>query len=240
MKQQFSVIVADPPYAFQNPLKCKDGVKRSAADIYPTLSIKEIAKMKVLDLAKEDSLLCLWVPSSLLPEGLEILKAWGFVHKQTYVWVKTIKQPFKKFLSSARGIVSRCFKKKLSIKDSLGELRDLLVNFDFSLMLGFGMGRVFRQSHEIALIGTRGKITSKIKNKSQRSVTLAQNIRHSQKPELLQNQLELMLPASDGNTYLEIFGRRKRDGWTVLGNEVCKDKDGKPQDIRDSIEDLLI
>ena len=32
--------------------------------------------------------LYLWVPNALLPEGLEVMKAWGFVYKSNIVWHK--------------------------------------------------------------------------------------------------------------------------------------------------------
>ena len=79
------------------------------------------------------------------------------------------------------------------------------------------MGHLFRQTHEICLIGINNNgVYKKLKNKSQRSVMFAENLKHSAKPELLQDRLELMFP--DAN-FLEVFGRRSRSNWTVIGNE---------------------
>ena len=95
------------------------------------------------------------------------------------------------------------------------------------LALAFGMGRLFRQTHEICLIGTsNNKIYKLLENKSQRSVCFAENLKHSAKPEALQNSLEIMFPKAEK---LEMFARRTRSGWTCLGNEI----DG--QDIRDAL-----
>jgi N6-adenosine-specific RNA methylase IME4 len=91
------------------------------------------------------------------------------------------------------------------------------------------MGRLFRQTHEICLIGTRGKIYKQLANKSQRSVGFAENLRHSAKPEDLQDSLEIMFPKA---RKLELFARRIRPDWTCLGNEI----DGK--DIRDALAAL--
>lgn len=95
--------------------------------------------------------------------------------------------------------------------------------------LAFGMGRLFRQSHELCLIGTRGKVYAGLQNRSQRSVLLAPALKHSAKPEDLQDSLELMFPAA---RKLELFARRGRPGWTCLGDEI----DG--QDIRDALHAL--
>jgi N6-adenosine-specific RNA methylase IME4 len=90
-------------------------------------------------------------------------------------------------------------------------------NIDLAGELAFGMGRLFRQTHEICLIGTSGKLIYKqLANKSQRSVSFAENLKHSAKPEHLQDSLEIMFP---GQNYLEIFGRRLRNNWDVIGNE---------------------
>jgi N6-adenosine-specific RNA methylase IME4 len=107
----------------------------------------------------------------------------------------------------------------ISSSDRLGE------------MLAFGMGRLFRQTHEICLIGTSdNKIYKRLKNKSQRSVSLAPNLRHSSKPENLQDSLDEMFPS--GNR-LELFARRHRKDWVCLGNEICNG-----EDIRDSLAKL--
>lgn len=95
----------------------------------------------------------------------------------------------------------------------------------------FGMGRLFRQSHEIALVGTRGKPYGALKSRSERSVCVAPNLGHSIKPDHLHESLERMFPEAHK---LELFARRKRPGWTCLGNEI----DG--QDIRAALAVLEV
>lgn len=225
MGKKFSVIVADPPWPFKDSLKMSD-VKRGAQANYDTMTMREIYELPVEKVCNPDgAVLCLWVPGSLLQEGLNTMKAWGFNHKQIYVWVKTKKPDNlkKDLFKTALGMVDD-FRNKIS-------KRQMLKNFTINLgsSLGFGMGRLFRQTHEICLIGTRGKINSRIANKSQRSVSFAENLRHSAKPEHLQNSLEIMFPKA---RKLELFARRLRPGWTCLGNEI----DGK--DIRDALAAL--
>lgn len=100
--------------------------------------------------------------------------------------------------------------------------------------LSFGMGRLFRQTHEIALIGTRGKVYSSLENKSQRSVEFGVNEGHSIKPNSLHESLELMFPSYTNR--LELFARREKEGWTTVGNECPGEFLGK--DIREAIEIL--
>src|SRR5208282_706141 len=97
MTKQFDVIVADCPWSFTDSLKMSD-VKRGAQANYSTMTISEIQRLPVKDYCSPDgAVLCLWVPSSLLQEGLDTMKAWGFRHKQTFIWVKTKKHKFQRF-----------------------------------------------------------------------------------------------------------------------------------------------
>ncbi len=45
-------------------------------------------QLPVVNLAKETAHLYLWVPNALLPEGLQVMKAWGFNYKSNIVWHK--------------------------------------------------------------------------------------------------------------------------------------------------------
>src|SRR5690606_25657194 len=177
-----------------------DSVKRGAESQYPTLNLKAIKEMKVKDISADNSVLILWVPGSLLQEGLDVMSAWGFNQKQIHVWVKTKKRPLEmieKIILRLKRLYSKTIKKKYSSDDFSNDISVILNEvkiFDASSSLAFGMGRLFRQTHEIALVGTRGKIYNKLKNKSQRSVHFGPVMKHSAKPECLQEMLEIMFP----------------------------------------------
>lgn len=215
---KFEVVVADPPYSFSDRLTMSS-VKRGSSANYDTLSNNDIKNLNVEKIVADDAVLALWVPSSLIQSGLDIMKAWGFEQKQTFVWVKHKKEPLKELLKI--------------IRYSSGQLiKSNMINFDLNKILNFGMGRLFRQTHEIALVGTRGKVYDKLQNRSQRSVLLDKNIGHSAKPEGLQDRLDLMFKGPK----LEMFARRVRPGWICVGNE-CPSTMG--EDIRDSLENLM-
>lgn len=239
-KHKFDVIVADPPWPFKDTLKMSD-VARGAQANYDTMTISDIQQLDVRSIcAPTGTVLCLWVPGSLLQEGLDTMKAWGFKHKQIYVWVKTKKDPLHDVRSAFMSLwkygqltLGKLNDKKLQ-KYNQG-LTTMVNSFDrvsglLNNILAFGMGRLFRQTHEICLVGiSNNKVYKKLRNRSQRSVSFGENLKHSSKPEHLQNSLETMFPKSHK---LEMFARRVRPGWTCLGNEI----DGK--DIRDALADL--
>lgn len=85
--KKYSVIYADPPWTYQT--YSEKGKGRSAERHYPTMSIDEIAKLPVGDLAAKDCALFLWVTFPCLPQAFRVLEAWGFSYKAVaFVWVK--------------------------------------------------------------------------------------------------------------------------------------------------------
>lgn len=52
------------------------------------MSVDEIAALPVRDVSADTAHLYLWVPNALLPEGISVLRAWGFEYKSNLVWHK--------------------------------------------------------------------------------------------------------------------------------------------------------
>jgi N6-adenosine-specific RNA methylase IME4 len=85
--RKFKTILADPPWQFQNRTgKMAPEHKRLAR--YSTMSMDELQMLPVERLAAETAHLYLWVPNALLPEGLALMKAWGFQYKSNIIWHK--------------------------------------------------------------------------------------------------------------------------------------------------------
>lgn len=234
MKDRYQVIVADPPYKFSDRLQMSD-TKRGAAANYTTMTIAEIKALSIKDIADpEGCVMALWVPSSLLVNGIEIMQTWGFTVKSTYVWVKNKKEPFKDLLKNIhQSLVDEEELTKRTIKNVLNQIGDAAKD-QMNNMMSFGMGHLLRQSHEIALIGINNNgIYSKLQNRSQRSVCFATNLKHSMKPDALHQSLEIMFPDTKK---IELFSRRPRIGWTTLGNQ-CEGTMG--EDINKSLTDLI-
>lgn len=87
---QFSTILADPPWQFQNRTG-KMAPEHRRLLRYPTMELKEIIELPVSKLAAAKSHLYLWVPNALLLEGLRVMEAWGFTYKTNLVWYKVRK-----------------------------------------------------------------------------------------------------------------------------------------------------
>lgn len=85
--RKFGTILADPPWQFQNRTgKVAPEHKRLAR--YGTMTLDDIKALPVADVAAATSHLYLWVPNALLPDGIAVMKAWGFQYKSNLVWHK--------------------------------------------------------------------------------------------------------------------------------------------------------
>ncbi len=84
---RFGTILADPPWQFQNRTG-KMAPEHKRLNRYDTMTLDDIKAIPVARAAEETAHLYLWVPNALLPEGLEVMKAWGFDYKTNLVWHK--------------------------------------------------------------------------------------------------------------------------------------------------------
>lgn len=179
MMPPFPVIVSDPPWPFADRLGA-----RGAEANYRTLSIDELCRLELPPIA-DDAILFQWRVASMVPEALEVTRAWGFEAKSEIVWHK--------------------------VKPTGGR--------------HVGMGRYVRLEHEVAIIATRGRATSLILDHGVPSVFTAPVGRHSEKPDAFFALVRRLA----GGPYCELFGRRRRLGWTVMGDEI-----GAPLKVREA------
>jgi len=87
----FSLLYPDPPWKYKD--KGKAG-KRGAAMKYPVMSLKELMAMRpfIDSVAAKDCALVMWVTGPHLPDGLALMKAWGFKFKTNlFTWIKVTK-----------------------------------------------------------------------------------------------------------------------------------------------------
>jgi len=85
--RKFATILADPPWQFQNRTG-KVAPEHKRLSRYGTMTLQEICALPILKASAEVAHLYLWVPNALLPQGLEVLQAWGFQYKSNIVWRK--------------------------------------------------------------------------------------------------------------------------------------------------------
>lgn len=84
---KFKTVLADPPWQFQNRTG-KMAPEHKRLTRYSTMKLADICSLPVADMLDETAHLYLWVPNALMPEGLEVLKAWGFEYKTNLIWYK--------------------------------------------------------------------------------------------------------------------------------------------------------
>jgi N6-adenosine-specific RNA methylase IME4 len=80
----FPVIYADPPWRYDQHQDSNRGVNNH----YPTMDLDAIKALSVSAKTTPDAVLFLWAVSPLLPEALEVIRAWGFTYKTSWVWDK--------------------------------------------------------------------------------------------------------------------------------------------------------
>lgn len=89
-QRRFRTILADPPWQFQNRTG-KVAPEHRRLSRYGTLSLDDIKTLPVAQAADDSAHLYLWVPNALLPQGLEVMRCWGFTYKSNIVWQKVRK-----------------------------------------------------------------------------------------------------------------------------------------------------
>lgn len=82
---KYRVIYADPPWSYGNT---QPDSFREQRDHYPVMSLKEICAMPVPEMSMDNAALFLWVTSPILEDSFEVIRAWGFEYKASFVWDK--------------------------------------------------------------------------------------------------------------------------------------------------------
>lgn len=83
--KKYQIIYADPPWAYNE----SGSGNRVVHSKYPTMQIEGIEKLPIAQLCDINCILFLWVTFPRLPEGLKVIKSWGFKYKSLgFCWVK--------------------------------------------------------------------------------------------------------------------------------------------------------
>ncbi len=111
--QKFDIIYADPPWHYNGKMQfdrssttkekidlSKNIFISSACFKYPTLKVDELKKLRVQEIANNDSILLMWTTNPHLAQAIDLGKAWGFEYKTVaFVWNKMVHNPGKYTLS---------------------------------------------------------------------------------------------------------------------------------------------
>lgn len=94
-----------------------------------------------------------------------------------------------------------------------------------------GQGYYTRSNSEPCLLATRGKLP-KPTDRSVLSIIYSPVLEHSRKPDTQYAKIEALYPDM---RYLELFARRKREGWASWGNQVDCDIE-MPHDVPTAVD----
>ncbi len=112
-EEKYGIIYADPPWDYGGKMQF-DKSSASSAKIdwskkifissanfkYPTVKLKELKKIPLLEIAQDDCLLFMWVTNPHLAHGIELGQSWGFDYKTVaFVWDKMVHNPGKYTMS---------------------------------------------------------------------------------------------------------------------------------------------
>lgn len=85
----YDLVMADPPWLFET---YSDAGKDKSADAhYDTMTLEDIKAMPVSHLGRGDCILWMWATHPMLPQALEVIRAWHFNYVTSGVWVKRSK-----------------------------------------------------------------------------------------------------------------------------------------------------
>ena len=85
--KRYGTVLADPPWQFKNRTG-KVAPEHRRLSRYSTLTLRQIKELPIAHAAAPVCHLYLWVPNALLPDGLEVMKSWGFQYKSNIIWHK--------------------------------------------------------------------------------------------------------------------------------------------------------
>jgi N6-adenosine-specific RNA methylase IME4 len=81
--RRLQTIVADPPWRHDNQAS-----RAAATNHYSTMTLDEICRVPVAEVAAKNCHLHLWATSPLLPDAFKVIEAWGFIYKSSFIWIK--------------------------------------------------------------------------------------------------------------------------------------------------------
>jgi N6-adenosine-specific RNA methylase IME4 len=82
---RYRILYCDPPWKYGNANLQKYG---HASFHYPQMSIDELCELAIANLAIDDAVLFLWVPTPLLEDAFKVINSWDFAYKTSLVWDK--------------------------------------------------------------------------------------------------------------------------------------------------------
>lgn len=193
----FRVILADPPWAFEN--YSENGEAKNPNQHYACQDLEWIKALPVRVLGADDCVLFVWCTWPLMPHWNSVIDAWGFQYAGlAWEWVKFNQQTQKFAFGPGYGT-------RKNVEPCLLATRgnpSLRGDQEF-----FGQ-RTEARSHSVRDFMLSWPLDA----------VMAKRREHSRKPDEQYGRIEQMF---DG-PYVELFSRSTRTGWSSWGNETSK------------------
>ena len=209
------LLVADPPWPFDDKLPKVKSARdldadrtRGAGTQYGLLTPLQIQRFPLPPLA-DDCALLLWRVASMVEEAYAVARAWGFKPKSELVWRKMRRCGKCKGVGVLNPYSTRHLPRPCEACGKTG-MRE-----------HFGMGRSVRAAHEVAIVALRGRperLDGGVRSvfSALMPTSAGGRIIHSAKPpEFYEIAARLY-----GGPRVELFARRRREGWHCYGNEL--------------------
>ena len=82
---KYRVVYADPPWSYGNT---QPDYQTEQRDYYSVMKLMDICALDIKGICEDNAVLFLWVTSPILEESFQVIKAWGFKYKSSFIWDK--------------------------------------------------------------------------------------------------------------------------------------------------------
>lgn len=87
----YNIFYADPPWDYGGPEqhgKFETIQDKTLKSHYPPMKMEDLCKLPISDIVAKNAVLFLWVTSPFLEKCFQVINAWGFKYKASFVWDK--------------------------------------------------------------------------------------------------------------------------------------------------------
>ena len=101
--KKYRIIYADPPWDYKGYEKPKTKRWGFVSSQYNTMSINDLKKLPVSEIADDNCMLFMWATMPFLETAFTIMKAWGFTYKSiAFQWIKLNRKSLTYFYGLGR------------------------------------------------------------------------------------------------------------------------------------------
>lgn len=196
---KYALIYADPAWSYDNK-----GSRAKADNHYTTMSITDLKRLPVWDLAADDAILAMWWVPPMPLEAIQLAESWGFKVKNMclFSWHKLNK------------LAEKHIDTFLQSHDDTVTAADLLTLINEQTRMG--LGNYTRSNVENVLVAVKGKGLPRLQADIKQMV-MAPIGEHSVKPAEIREALEKLY----GDVKrIELFSRSDAPGWDHWGDEA--------------------